>query len=214
MSLRATLCHARSIVLIVSLVCVFSALVCPTLAASPFPRHGTRVVDGNTSDWNLTLDLYGPMYRAGDPTKPIDSYAYMRYDCNTNTVYVLTLTVLPVVASYNNPDSTGVEIAWIAINTGTNKVVNESSGNDGTPPDFAWVGLGFDGDPTHARGWEASFILAPGTYEIIAHLQVIDASGNQTSAFIGFPKDGLPLELDCLVPVMQSSWGKIKALYR
>jgi uncharacterized repeat protein (TIGR01451 family) len=96
-------------------------------------------------------------------------------------MYALVLTAddtppdhIPVLVEPDN--------AWIAIDGAANKVVNGNSGNDGTPPDFAWIGQGFDGDANHARGWEASFSLAEGSYRILAHTNVLDDGESQTSA--------------------------------
>ncbi|OQW93867.1 MAG: hypothetical protein BWK79_08905, partial [Beggiatoa sp. IS2] len=59
---------------------------------------GTATVDGNTSDWNLTTDASTRMCEAGwintdgsCNTKEQLSTLYTRYNCNTNTMYVLVL---------------------------------------------------------------------------------------------------------------------------
>jgi hypothetical protein len=62
------------------------------------------------------------------------------------------------------------------IKVGNTTLVTESSGDNGTPPDFAWIGL----SGNTAQGWEASATLAPGSYnDLNVHSQVDD---NQTSA--------------------------------
>jgi len=169
------------------------ALGQPAPAASPpEPTYGTADVDGVISEWNLTNDFFANMYRAGDPTKPLESKAYLRYDCNTHTIYVLVLTEpgIPALAA-------GYEAAaWSAIGTISNKVYTGNSGDDGTPPDFAWVGL--SGDGLTAAGYEASFTLDPGSYTIIVHVEVYDAANAQTSATSGFPRSGVPLEIVCV----------------
>jgi hypothetical protein len=203
----------RSLVRVLPLVLVVVAFAITASADAPHPWQGSRTIDGDPSDWNLTKDFFDYMYRAGNPTKPVDSFAYMRYDCTTNILYVLVLRNDPVFLFHNDPDTTDVT-AWIAIDDISNKVINEHSGNDGTPPDYEWIGLGFDGDPTHAGGYEAAIFLLPGTYEIIVHAQIVDAAGQGTSAFAGFPLNGVALELGCTVPVEQTTWGKIKLLYR
>jgi hypothetical protein len=106
--------------------------------------------------------------------------------------------------------------SWAAINTITNKVVNDKSGNDGTPPDFAWVGRGYDGNQAHVRGYEASFRLAPGDYGIILHMDVWDAGATQTSATPGLPGSGPALHLFC-APVTGAdnmSWSRMKRLFK
>ena len=182
-------------------------------ADAPYPHYGTRVVDGDTSDWNLAVDVFANMYRAGNVTKPLESKAYLRYDCNTNTLFVLVLAEPGVVGYHNDPEGSDVT-SWIAIDTQSNKVVNEQAENDGGAPDFMWVGEGFDGDLSHMLGYETSFTIIPGNYNIITHMQVLDELGQQTSATLGFPGTGPDLILSCAVPVDNSTWGRVKTLYR
>ncbi|TMQ60761.1 MAG: hypothetical protein E6K72_00370 [Candidatus Eisenbacteria bacterium] len=180
------------------------------LATPPQPTYGTANVDGNPGEWNLVNDFFSLMYRAGNPSKPVESRAYLRYDCSTQTMYVLVL-MEPNSVGYIDPN---MQTAWVAINAQNNKVVTENSGDDGIPPDFEWVGQGYDGDPQHVRGYEASFTIAPGSYNIIFHIDVIDSSGGQTSASPGFPGTGPPLVIDCSTGVQKSSWGVLKLIYR
>jgi hypothetical protein len=102
---------------------------------------------------------------------------------------------------------------WVAIDRQNNKVVIGTSGDDGIPPDFQWMSPAYDGDPNHALGYEASFPLLPGTYEIIAHVNVFSAGGGQTSATLGFPGNGPQLVVHCLpvLPVEPSTWSEIKS---
>lgn len=182
--------------LLVSLIAGLLVLLPASAFASnpPQPTYGTATVDGNAGEWNLTNDFFQHMYVAGDPSKANLSDAYLRYDCSTHTLYVLVLQVSPgqILAQPAN--------AWATINGAPQKVYTGSSGNDGTPPDFAWVGLngGF------AQGYEASFSIAPGTYTIVVHVEANDGSGTaQTSAFPGFNSNfGSPtqLVLDCSSP--------------
>ena len=179
-------------------------------AAPPNPTYGTANVDGNSGEWNLVQDFFTLMYRAGKPDKPVESKAYLRYDCATQTVYVLVL-IEPNSVGYIDPNN---QTAWVAINQQNNKVVTENSGDDGIAPDFQWVGQGYDGNAQHVRGYEASFPLAPGSYNIIFHVDVVDASGAQTSASPGFPGTGPALVISCTTPVHSSSWGAVKQIYR
>ena len=119
-------------------------------AVPPQPTYGTAVVDGTYAEWDLTGDFFANMYRAGDLSKKLESKLYLRYDCDTHTVYALVLMEdsIPAVIDPSNK-------AWIAIDTQSNKVVQSDSGNNGTPPDFAWIGVNFDGNSTHAQGYEA-----------------------------------------------------------
>src|SRR5262245_31396721 len=180
------------------------------IAAPPNPTYGTANVDGNSGEWNLVNDFFTLMYRAGDPSKPVESNGYLRYDCATQTMYVLVL-IEPNSVGYIDPNA---QTAWVAINAQNNKVVTENSGDDGVPPDFQWIGQGYDGNQQHVRGYEASFSIAPGSYSIIFHVDVIDASGAQTSASPGFPQEGPPLLIDCLTRAQSTSWGALKSIYR
>ncbi len=165
---------------------IASAMVGVAGATAPNPTYGTAVVDGSTGDWNLGSDFFANMYRAGNPAKPLESTAYLRYDCATGTVYVLVLSA-PNVPTLTWPDD-----AWVKINGG--KAVDGTFGNDGTPPDFSWVGLSQDGQT--AGGTEASFPLAPGTYSIDIHVQVFNDNEEQTSRL----EDVLSLVLTCVPP--------------
>lgn len=160
-------------------------------ANPPQPTYGTAKMDGTASEWDLTNDFFANMYRAGDSTKPLESKAYLRYDCSFQTMYVLVLTE-PGVPAVADP-----AMAWGAIGSVSNKVYTGNSGNGSTLPAFVWVGQGYDGNASHAQGYEAAFSLAPGNYTIIIHIEVYDAGGNQTSATIGFPRSGIPLVIKC-----------------
>ena len=173
--------------------------VSPTLFAS-------ATVDGDPSEWNLAQDFFANMHRAGKADKPLESKVYLRYDCLTHTMYVLVLTQ-PGVPALVDGD------AWVALNAQNNKVVTDASGDDGVAPDFAFVGIGYDGDSNHAQGYEASFPLAVGTYSLIVHVNVFDAGAGQTSATIGFPGTGPTLVIACNpVAVEPTTWGYVKSL--
>ena len=177
-------------------------------ADPPYPLYGTRVVDGDYSDWNLTKDYYAAMYRAGWPEKPLESWLYLRYDCNTSTLYILVRgrPSVPVITSPTD--------AWVAVDVISNKAVTGTSGMDGIAPEFAWVEMGVAPGDTVAAGYEASISLGPGTYRLIVHANVYDDNEEQTSATAGSPKDGVEVILNCAVPVEAASWGKIKSMYR
>jgi hypothetical protein len=175
----------------VAKIAIMLAMIVLLPATTALANLGVATVDGDISDWNLASDYFASMYRAGDSTKEHESDLYLRYDCDNQILYVLVLQANGV------PLQIISGTAWIAIDSQSNKLVTDGSGNDGTPPDFAWVGQGYDGDPTHAQGYEASFELAPGTYEIIAHVDVYDSDNTQTSATDGFPSDGPTLDISC-----------------
>ncbi len=163
-----------------------------TAADPPQPTYASANMNGDPSEWDLNVggDFFAYMFRAGDPTKPVESNASLRYDCNTGIMYVLVMTVPGVPALVSPTD------AWAAINSVSNKVYTGNSGNGSTPPAFVWVGQGYDGNSSHAQGYEAAFSIAPGNYTIIIHIAV-DDGGKQTSATTGFPQTGVPLEIIC-----------------
>ncbi len=180
--------------------------------APPLPSHGTAVINGDPGEWILAVDYFSAMYRAGKVTKPLESRAYLRYDCTSQTLFVLVLTEPGVPAVVGTPPTA---TSWVAIDRQNHKVVNEFSGNDGTPPDFTWVGLGYDGNPSHALGYEASFPLSVGNYNIIIHAEVFDAAALQTSATPGFPSTGPSLAADCTpLAIQPATWSRLKALYK
>ncbi|MDY6908257.1 MAG: hypothetical protein SV910_08570, partial [Chloroflexota bacterium] len=151
-------------------------------AVPPAPTYGTAAVDGDTGEWDLGDDFFAEMYEAGKTSKPDTSKLYLRYDCESNTLYALVLAndgLLVIVET----DESYIKVAG-------DKKVGDTDGDDGNPPDFAWVGR--DGD--RAQGWEASFVLAPGSYdEFYVHTNV-DDDGSQTSST---DKSGITLEITC-----------------
>jgi len=183
----------------------------PDAAASPIPTIDAAVVDGRYGEWDLASDFFAYMYRAGDSAKVAESRLYLRFDCVTGIAYALVLCE-PGVIGYADP--TQESDAWIALDVHSEKVVSIFSGNDGIPPDFAWVGRGYDGDLNHALGYEASFYASSLTHMIFVHIDVWDEE-LQTSALVGHPQVGAELLLPCVSNALRgTSFGAIKALYR
>jgi len=140
-------------------------------ATPPEPTYASANVDGSYGEWDLTNDFFAYMYRAGDPSKPIESYLYLRYDCQTQTLYALVLAVDGVTVLPQADD------AFIKLGN-TTKLVDGNSGDNGVAPDFAWVQSNSD-----YIGFEASAPLAPGSYtNLNVHVQVFDDDEAQTSA--------------------------------
>jgi hypothetical protein len=187
-------------------------LLIPVLAMSTItqPPRGTAVVDGQYAEWNLTRDFFTGMYRAGDTGKTLESKCFLRYDCLTNTMYVLVLVEPGAIGCIEPQDAT----SWVAVDDNSAKAVNEHANQDGIPPDFAWIGRAYDDNPLHVRGYEASFIMLPGAYMLLVHMNVWDEE-MQTSATIGSPKVGIPIEIPSLPSAAEpTTLGRIKALYR
>lgn len=129
-------------------------------AAAPNPSAGSATVDGSPAEWDLGADFFATMANAGTAGQPVVANLYLRYDCETETLYGLVLAADGWQAQQTRPEN-----AYLSID-GTGKLV---SGEDA---DFAWVG----GDGTLADGFEASGELAPGTYTVRAHVLIDDPS--------------------------------------
>ncbi len=143
-----------------------SSAVYASIPTSATPVFGTAVVDGDYSEWNLTTDFAAEMREAGKADKDLLSKLYLRYDCNTQTMYALVLRE----GSYEAKNS--ANDAWVKFYdyiSGNHKAVDGNSGNNGIPPDFKWVK-----DGSTFIGYEASFLLPPGTYtkEVEFHIQI------------------------------------------
>lgn len=156
-------------------------------ATPPQPTYGAANVDGDISEWNLAEDgsgdFFAYMYRSANSNKKVESKLYLRYDCSTNTLYALVLAV-PGVDVIVIPEEAFIKIDNM-------KLVDDTSGDNGTPPDFAWYNL----SGSTASGWEASASLTPGNYtKFDVHTQVEDDGEGETSAV----KDRkISLEINC-----------------
>lgn len=193
------------------LAALVALLAAPAAGSAPaVVSVGGAVVDGQYAEWNLGVDYFADMYRAGNAAKQVESRLYLRYNCRASIMYALVL-VVPGGVGYIDSTAT---TAWIAINAQNAKVVNQLAGTDGTPPDFAWVGRGFDGNPWHALGYEASFYMMPGSYMIIAHIGIWSVT-SQTSATMGEPGTGPTIVVPGVVSAVEpSTFGLIKSRYR
>ena len=102
-------------------------------AIAPYPTTpATATVDGDPSEWNLTVDFFANMTRAFDETKQLQSKLYLRYDPTTETLYVLVLT---------EPDYPGLRLtgdAWfdVYVSTESDMPGKELTGGSAS---FAWV---------------------------------------------------------------------------
>ena len=130
-------------------------------------------IDGSNSDWDRPLDFLVNMFEAGRPDKDILAKAYARYDC-AREMMVVFVEAIPHWAIVPSNGDNYVKVSQ------TDKLVDGNSGNNGTPPDFAYIG---------ATGWEASFHLAPGSYigdgglnihaEVIPHDPVVHGGADR-----------------------------------
>lgn len=163
--------------LLYALTIILIGIICLTPLASavaPNPTYASATVDGQIDEWNLLADFFADMHRAGDPSKPVESKLYIRYDAIKEIVYVLVLAEphIPVC-------SEKAEEAWVKIDGQKGNIVDDTFGDDDpdNPPDFAWV----PADRKDKIGYEASFKLPPGSYKITVHVNVFDDKEVQTS---------------------------------
>ncbi len=122
---------------------IAAALVAqPVFACATVGVCGTRTVDGNPADWNLTKDLYTSMREAGRTDKSQLGNFYFTYDSSTQTGYVLVLATGTNTVVQNTSD------AWVK---------NYAAGNSPIPfTAFKWVVSN-----GKTVGYGASFTLAP-----------------------------------------------------
>jgi hypothetical protein len=149
----------------------------------PVPSSGSVTVNGSTGDWNLGADHFSDLTDTGSATQPVNGKLYLRYDCDSETLYALVLGVGGTQFLQSRPEN-----AYIRID-GAGKLVSGESGNNGTPPDFSWVNP--DGELTD--GFEASGIVAPGNHTIRAHILRPDADSD--SGYEGLDNIGRADEL-------------------
>ena len=164
-------------------------------------NFGLAYIDGDSSEWDVEEDFFIDMHQAWKLDKPLLSKMYVRYHCPSNTLNVLVLAV------EDYPITTQPEEAsqhWITIDG--NQMVDEGDINNTELPLFKYVEVGFDGNPNHARGWEAAFTLGEGafemneTYQIKAHTLVWMDGEWQTSG-MGHRRD-IYIHIECiLIPV-------------
>ncbi|WP_347273580.1 hypothetical protein [Candidatus Kuenenia sp.] len=182
-------------------VALFSLIVCIIMnnsfisssfaASPPAPAFGTATVDGDASEWNLAEDGTGDFFAnmcvgGGNPEKKnpsIDAKLYLRYDCENEILYALVLGETgPVLAL---PEDNFIKLG------NSTKLVDSNDNNDGTLPDFAWIGLS-NGE---ADGWEAAVSLSEGAYNNLnVHVQVFADGEAQTAAVDG---RAIELVIDC-----------------
>ncbi|WP_426574891.1 hypothetical protein [Aquihabitans sp. McL0605] len=134
----------------------------------PEPTYGTATVDGSPGEWSGG-DIFGSLYSNHPPYTALAT-ASLRYDCDAKVLYVYVAASDGVILQTLDPEEDYVRVG------GGGKIVDGLSGNDGTAPDFAFVGQTADG----ATGWEASGPLAEGSYpaSLRIHAKVPDQSSD------------------------------------
>ncbi|MEK6721138.1 MAG: hypothetical protein AABZ33_10790 [Chloroflexota bacterium] len=159
------------------------AVAAPVAALAPVPLPGAAVIDGDPSEWT-SGDLFTTMQHHGS-AKVVGTFS-LRYDCATQILSALVLSTDGAIFKSDRP-----EVAFLRID-GAGKLVSGESGDDGIPPDFAWVGqIG-----SAARGFEASGVVLPGEHTIRAHILMFDDSADGYLTIDSNPPTG-PLSLSC-----------------
>jgi LPXTG-motif cell wall-anchored protein len=121
-------------------------------AAPPEPTYGTATVDGSAGEW-AGGDAFGTLVSEETPPRDVAS-ASLRYDCETGVLYVMVMAMEG--ESFLTTDPTEV---YVRLGDG-GSLVDATSGNDGSAPDFAFIGESGD----TATGFEASAPVAEGSY--------------------------------------------------
>ena len=184
---RRRMPSTRSAAVMVAGIVLLTALVAPaTLAAAPNPSPGSVTVDGDTGDWSLGADFFADMTDAGLAGRPVLAKLYLRYDCSAEVLYALVLAQNGEKARQDRPENAYVRI------DGSGKLIDGNDGNNGTPPDFAWV----NGDGSLADGWEGSGSLAPGEYTIRSHVLIADGSADGYAPADPIGRE-VPLVIEC-----------------
>lgn len=179
-------------ILTILLISIVALAAAATALAALQPTYGVAVVDGDISEWDPEGDTCLDMLLAGGQGGQTEvlSQVCLRYDCMSKTIFVL------VLAEPNTNIQVDAEEHWLKVNEKV--VVDDQAGNDGTPPDFEWVGL--SQDENNAQGWEASASVNEGTYNLVAHTLVWDGEEVQTSA-----TEPNTLTIDCHTTVAELS---------
>ena len=174
----------RSAAVTVAGLILLTALVAPaTLAAAPNPSPGSATVDGDTGDWSLSADFFADMTDGGKPDITVRAKLYLRYDCESETLFALVLAQGGEQARQDRPDE-----AYLRID-GSGKLISPTNG------EFAWV----NGDGTLADGWEGSGALEPGEYTVRAHVLIADDSADGYTPMDPIGRD-VPLVIECEEP--------------
>ena len=136
----------------------------------PLAYGGGIALDGDRSEWTA-LDRYADMFRAGKADKQVESTLFLRYDCATGVLAVMVETVDGVTLDLGGDHFVKIDGDKLI---GTPDVGNLTISGDG---------LGFEG----------SFAIPEGDYDLNAHAQVLDG-GSQTSAV---EDRSIPLSIEC-----------------
>jgi hypothetical protein len=155
---RVRVPSARLAVALTASSLLLAAVMAPVAgAAAGQPSAGSATVDGDPSEWSLAADHFSTMGANGHPDW---GNLYLRYDCDSETLYALVLATDGRKAQQTRPEE-----AYLRLDGG-GKLVSGESG------DFAWV----NGDGELADGYEAAGGVSPGSHTLRAHVLIDDES--------------------------------------
>ncbi len=137
-------------------------------AAAPEPVYAAATVDGAPGEWSADAP-WGTLVSNDPPHRVIGSLS-LRYECSTETLFALVTAAPGETFKTEDPGE-----AYLRLGP-TGKLVSGLSGNDGVPPDFAWV----EQSGITAAGFEASASVTPGTYpaSLRVHAKLPDDSAD------------------------------------
>jgi len=159
-------------------------------ATPPEPTYGTADVDGDGSEW-LASDFFAEMKNGAGK---LEAKLYLRYDCETQTLYALALPAGDSNVVVITGDETDLEDVWIKI--GTSRYHHPDLNDPPSFDEFAWINERTESGRDVADGWEASLSLDPGTYDLQAHTNTLaldDGEWEEQTAGTGT----LTLVIDC-----------------
>jgi hypothetical protein len=183
----------RSAASIAAGVVLLSALIAPAAVLAASPSEGSATVDGATGDWSLGADFFADMTPGGSGSAVL-AKLYLRYDCEDEVLYALVLAEDGEKILQKDPTSSGDDFSesYLQID-GSGKAVHGGSGNDGTPPDFAFVNPASD----VADGFEASASLEPGSHTLRAHALIADDSEEEGYVAVDTAGRQVSLDIEC-----------------
>ena len=168
----------RFITVFILLALVLTSFSLAAAANPPTPTPGTAVVNTNYDEWDWEplndYDFFAHMYEAGDPINHDNlSDLFLRYDCETSTLFALMLAVDDYLILQNEADLH----LWI---------------KDSSPSGWAKLTRTAYGWSSDGKGAESSYDLTPGSYIFKAHVNIQPSRTSQTIT------EGLELNITCL----------------
>ena len=172
----------RLIIILTLLALVLTSFSLASAANPPIPTPGSAVVNTNYDEWDWeppnNYDFFAHMYEAGDPANHDNlSDLFLRYDCETSTLFALMLAVDDYLILQNEADLH----LWKKVGV---KPDGSPSWEKLTRTAYGWSSDG--------KGAESSYDLTPGSYIFKAHVNIQPSRTSQTD------KEGFELNVTCL----------------